>query len=213
MLDRHHAVAAPSELRREARDASRPTALLDFRPVVRNREALAYIVAYCVIMPFGGALFSQSFSFSRAYYDVHDPSRAEFMMSVLRTVFALAWVSGSGFALGAGSQAGALATAVGPLPSIPVLAAIPAGPLDYGVVALVVPVLAMFYGSVQTDLISPDREFSLHAVERVYTTLPFLRTLGGTLLLSATIAAISAVVGAASTAGRRSWRSPMSRID
>jgi MFS transporter, SET family, sugar efflux transporter len=53
---------------------------------------LAYIIAYCVIMPFGGALFSQSFSFSRAYYDVHDPSRAEFMMSVLRTVFALAWV-------------------------------------------------------------------------------------------------------------------------
>ena len=57
-------------------------------------------------------------------------------------VFALAWVSGSGFALGAGSQAGPLATAAGPLPSIPVLAAIPAGPLDYGVVALVVPVLA-----------------------------------------------------------------------
>lgn len=53
---------------------------------------LAYIIAYCVIMPFGGALFSQSFSFSRAFYDVHDPSRAEFMMSVLRTVFALAWV-------------------------------------------------------------------------------------------------------------------------
>ena len=53
---------------------------------------IAYIVAYCVIMPFGGALFSQSFSFSRAYYDVHDPRRAEFMMSVLRTVFALAWV-------------------------------------------------------------------------------------------------------------------------
>jgi MFS transporter, SET family, sugar efflux transporter len=53
---------------------------------------LAYIVSYCVIMPFGGALFSQSFSFSRAFYDVHHPGRAEFMMSVLRTVFALAWV-------------------------------------------------------------------------------------------------------------------------
>jgi MFS family permease len=32
--------------RREARSAPRPTALLDFRPVVRNREALAYILAY-----------------------------------------------------------------------------------------------------------------------------------------------------------------------
>lgn len=61
-------------------------------------------------------------------------------------VYALAWVSGSGFALGVGSQVGALGTAVGPLPSIPVLAAIPAGSLDYGFVALVVPVLAGVLG-------------------------------------------------------------------
>ena len=57
-------------------------------------------------------------------------------------VFALAWVSGPGFAMGVGSQVGPLGTAVGPLPSIPVLAAIPSGPLDYAFVALVVPVLA-----------------------------------------------------------------------
>lgn len=57
-------------------------------------------------------------------------------------VFALAWVSGSGFAMGAGSQVGPLGTATGPLPFIPVFAAIPSGPLDYGLVALVVPVLA-----------------------------------------------------------------------
>jgi hypothetical protein len=57
-------------------------------------------------------------------------------------VFALAWTSGSGFALGVGSQAGPLGTAVGPLPSIPVFAALPAGSLDYGFVALVVPILA-----------------------------------------------------------------------
>lgn len=57
-------------------------------------------------------------------------------------VFALAWTSGAGFAMGVGSQVGPLGTAVGPLPSIPVLAAIPSGPLDYAVVALIVPVLA-----------------------------------------------------------------------
>ncbi|MEC5190249.1 MULTISPECIES: cell division protein PerM [unclassified Arthrobacter] len=57
-------------------------------------------------------------------------------------VFALAWTSGAGVALGVGSHAGALGTAVGPLPSIPVFAALPAGSLDYGVAALVVPVLA-----------------------------------------------------------------------
>lgn len=57
-------------------------------------------------------------------------------------VFALAWISGAGFALGVGSQAGALGSAVGPLPSIPVFAALPAGSLDFGFAALVVPVLA-----------------------------------------------------------------------
>ncbi len=57
-------------------------------------------------------------------------------------VFVLAWTSGSGFAMGVGSQVGPLGTAVGPLPSIPVLAAIPSGPLEYAFVALIVPVLA-----------------------------------------------------------------------
>ena len=28
----------------------------------------SYLIAFCVILPFGGALFSQSFGFSRAYY-------------------------------------------------------------------------------------------------------------------------------------------------
>ncbi|PVZ58876.1 cell division protein PerM [Arthrobacter sp. H-02-3] len=57
-------------------------------------------------------------------------------------VFALAWISGAGFALGVGSAAGPLGTAVGPLPSIPVFAALPSGSLDFGFVALVVPALA-----------------------------------------------------------------------
>jgi hypothetical protein len=57
-------------------------------------------------------------------------------------VFALAWTSGSGFALGVGSQAGPLGTAVGPLPSIPVFGALPSGSLDYGFVALAVPAIA-----------------------------------------------------------------------
>lgn len=57
-------------------------------------------------------------------------------------VFALGWISGAGFALGVGSLAGPLGTAVGPLPSVPVFAALPAGSLDFGFVALVVPALA-----------------------------------------------------------------------
>ncbi len=55
------------------------------------RNQIAFIAAICLIMPFGGALFSQSFSFTRAYYDARRPDRAEFMVSMLRTVFAVAW--------------------------------------------------------------------------------------------------------------------------
>ena len=79
-------------------------------------------------------------------------------------VFALAWTSGSGFALGVGSQAGPLATAVGPLPSIPVFAALPSGALDYGFVALVVPALAGAPGRlvVPARRRKPLRRMALH---------------------------------------------------
>jgi SET family sugar efflux transporter-like MFS transporter len=53
---------------------------------------LTYIVAFCAILPFGGALFSQTFAFSRAYYDRNAPDRAVMMTSVLRTMFSAAWV-------------------------------------------------------------------------------------------------------------------------
>jgi SET family sugar efflux transporter-like MFS transporter len=53
---------------------------------------LTYLVAFCAILPFGGALFSQTFAFSRAYYDRNAPERAIMMTSVLRTMFSAAWV-------------------------------------------------------------------------------------------------------------------------
>lgn len=53
---------------------------------------LSYILAFCLVLPFGGALFSQTFSFSRTYYTLRHPNRAEFMMSLLRTLFAVSWV-------------------------------------------------------------------------------------------------------------------------
>lgn len=57
-------------------------------------------------------------------------------------IYTLAWASGQGVALGVGSQAGALDTAVGPLPAIPILGALPHGPLEYGAAALALPIIA-----------------------------------------------------------------------
>lgn len=64
---------------------------LGFGLIFIFRNQIAFILAVCVIMPLGGALFSQSFSFSRSYYNARDPERAELMVSLLRTVFAVAW--------------------------------------------------------------------------------------------------------------------------
>ncbi|MBG0739739.1 hypothetical protein IV500_10110 [Paeniglutamicibacter antarcticus] len=57
-------------------------------------------------------------------------------------VWALAWASGSGFAIGVGSSVSALGTSVAPVPAIPILGALPTGALSWGVVAMVIPVLA-----------------------------------------------------------------------
>ncbi|GMA28144.1 cell division protein PerM [Arenivirga flava] len=59
-------------------------------------------------------------------------------------VWAAAWFAGPGFAIGAGSSIGPLGTAVGPLPAVPVLGALPAGEQALGFLALLVPVVAGF---------------------------------------------------------------------
>ncbi|MEQ1900304.1 MAG: MFS transporter [Devosia sp.] len=64
---------------------------LGFGLIFLFRSPVAFILATCLIMPFGGALFSQSFSFARSYYDSRAPARAEFMTSIFRTIFAVAW--------------------------------------------------------------------------------------------------------------------------
>jgi MFS transporter, SET family, sugar efflux transporter len=53
---------------------------------------LVFIAAFCLLVPFGNALFSQSFSYSRAFYDREHPDRAELTLSLLRSMFTLAWI-------------------------------------------------------------------------------------------------------------------------
>ena len=58
--------------------------------------------------------------------------------------WALGWTSGAGFSIGTGSLISPLETTVGPLPAVPVLAALPAGGGEYAVAALILPVIAGF---------------------------------------------------------------------
>ena len=59
-------------------------------------------------------------------------------------IWAASWFAGPGFAIGAGSQVSPLGTALGPMPAIPVLGAMPSGDLAFGYLGLLVPVVAGF---------------------------------------------------------------------
>lgn len=65
---------------------------LGFGLIYALRTPFAYALAYGVIMPVGFALFSQTFSYARTFYNLNQPDRAEFMNSVLRSIFTIAWV-------------------------------------------------------------------------------------------------------------------------
>lgn len=59
-------------------------------------------------------------------------------------VWAAAWLVGPGFALGTGSSVGPLGTSLGPVPSVPLLGALPSGDLALGFLGLLVPVVIGF---------------------------------------------------------------------
>lgn len=60
-------------------------------------------------------------------------------------VWVASWLIGPGFAIGAGSSVSPLATALGPMPGIPVLAAVPTGEFTWGFLGMLVPVVAGFF--------------------------------------------------------------------
>jgi hypothetical protein len=63
-------------------------------------------------------------------------------------VWMASWLIGPGFAIGTGSSVSPLGTALGPLPGLPVFGVIPPGGFSFGLVGVVVPVLAGFVSGV-----------------------------------------------------------------
>jgi hypothetical protein len=59
-------------------------------------------------------------------------------------IYGAAWFTGVGFSIGAGSLFSPLGSQVGPLPTIPVLGALPVGQFEFGMISIVVVLLAAF---------------------------------------------------------------------
>ena len=65
-------------------------------------------------------------------------------------IWAASWFVGPGFAIGAGSHVSPLGTALGPMPTIPLLGALPTGEPAFGFAGLLVPVVAGFLAGAAT---------------------------------------------------------------
>lgn len=65
---------------------------LGFGLVYALRSPMAFVIASCVILPFGNAAFSQTFAYARVYFDQSQPKNAEFRITVLRSIYAASWV-------------------------------------------------------------------------------------------------------------------------
>ncbi len=64
-------------------------------------------------------------------------------------------------------------------------------------VLVAAPIVAMFYGATQTTLLPSERSFTLDAVKTVYATVPYLKTLFGTLGMAIAVAFLSSILGSA----------------
>ena len=112
-------------------------------------------------------------------------------------VYAASWLVGPGFAIGAGSSVSPLSTMLGPVPSIPVLGALPTGDLGFGFLGLAVPVVVAFLAAALL------RSRLLRELDVEYPLL----WLGGTALGMGVVAGVlmgllSAVSGGAAGPGR-----------
>lgn len=96
-------------------------------------------------------------------------------------VFAASWLTGVGFSIGAGSLISPLGSAAGPLPAIPILAVLPQGTLDFGMIAVMVPMLLAFFATLAIKKHADEVRFE------------FATPLGSALALGLSIAFVAAL--------------------
>jgi hypothetical protein len=96
-------------------------------------------------------------------------------------IWTMSWLVGPGFAIGTGSAVSPLGTNLGPLPSIPMLGALPGSGLEFGFVGLIVPVAT---GFLVAALFGPRLRRSLEGDPSVLTFVTALGMglVGGVLL-------------------------------
>jgi hypothetical protein len=114
-------------------------------------------------------------------------------------IWAASWFVGPGFAIGAGSHVSPLGTALGPVPTIPLLGALPTGELPFGFAGLLVPVVAGFLAGAA---VRPILVRALDSVGAPHLSGLVVTALGGGAFGGLLLGLLAAVSGGAAGPGR-----------
>ena len=114
-------------------------------------------------------------------------------------IWAASWFVGPGFAIGAGSHVSPLGTALGPMPTIPLLGALPTGDLAFGFAGLLVPVVAGFLAGAA---VRPILVRALDAADAPHLPGLVVTALGGGVFGGLLLGLLAAVSGGAAGPGR-----------
>jgi hypothetical protein len=118
---------------------------------LRGGAAAAAAVVTAAALAVVGLLLANYAQIITLYENLHSGALGGLALTIAQVLFlpnlviwAAAWLIGPGFAIGTGSMVSPLSTTLGPIPSVPVLGALPQGDLPFAFVGLLVPVLAGF---------------------------------------------------------------------
>lgn len=122
-------------------------------------------------------------------------------------LYGMSWISGAGFAIGDGSWVSPLATELGPIPNLPVFAAIPVTPWSGALLFALVPVMAGFMLTVMStrylDEVRWEFATRFSAAFSLATTTGVLAAVTG--WLAAEIASGSVAPGRLAVVGANPW--------
>ena len=96
-------------------------------------------------------------------------------LSLMPNLIALgnSWLTGVGFAVGHGSQVSPLVAELGPLPAIPMLAALPVSSSSFGVLFILVPLLAAFFATLLVKSHTAELRFNYSSTTSAALSLGF----------------------------------------
>jgi hypothetical protein len=118
---------------------------------LRGGAATAAAILTAAALVVAASLIANYAEIITLYENLHSGALGGLALTIAQILFlpnlviwAASWLIGPGFAIGGGSAVSPLGTTVGPIPSIPILGALPQGDFAFAFVGIIVPLLTGF---------------------------------------------------------------------